>query len=209
MGALDSTRPPKDPQETAPTPWWEGKLCLLVLGFVLTGVLGPWLQYVQKRLEWNQQVAYEIYNKQISSMRDGRGDLADIYVGYSKLFDATEGVFLIPPGSEADRRGFAQFVAASAEDRARAYAKVELRLRNFENPEPVRVSIEQAMQAWAAAIASARTLAQDPSKRSLQEQAKQQFGRSMQQFRNAYRQAKIDMEHQIGKFEDEHKQRFF
>ena len=83
-------------------------------------------------------------------MRDGRGDLADIYVGYSKLSDAMEGVFLVPPGSEADRRGFAQLVWASAEDRAKAYAKVELRLRNFKNPEPVRVSIAQVMQAWAA-----------------------------------------------------------
>lgn len=142
-------------------------------------------------------------------MRDGRGDLADIYVGYSKLSDAMEGVFLVPPGSEADRRGIAQLVGASAEDRIRAYAKVELRLRNFKDPEPIRVSIAQAIQAWAAAIASARTLAQDPSKRNLQEQAKQQFKRSMQQFRDAYRQAKIDMEYQIGNFEDEHKQRFF
>jgi len=42
-----------------PISWWNSKIALLLIGSLITGVLVPWFQFIQNRLEWRQQNAFE------------------------------------------------------------------------------------------------------------------------------------------------------
>jgi hypothetical protein len=42
-----------------PSSWWNSKIALLLVGSLITGVLVPWFQFIQNRLEWHRQNSFE------------------------------------------------------------------------------------------------------------------------------------------------------
>lgn len=186
------------------SPWWESKIFLLAAGFVLTGLLGPWLQFVQKRLEWKNQVTFDVYNKRLTAMRDGRTQLIQAYVGYSELLDKIDNS-LAGPIKKDSLSSLSREIETNATERIKANANLSLHLEDFEDAETIRPPVERLMQAWAATIDAGRVVVGGKGLAEI----KKTIDRAKEQFRAEYWQAKIEMERQIGQFEDANKKLFF
>jgi CheY-like chemotaxis protein len=57
-------------------PWFESKLGILLLGFVLTGILVPILQYAQETIKWKRQNHFDNVKYGLTNMRDALKDFA-------------------------------------------------------------------------------------------------------------------------------------
>jgi hypothetical protein len=53
-----------------PSSRWNSKIALLLIGSLITGVLVPWFQFIQNRLAWRRQNAFEHTQFRLKTARD-------------------------------------------------------------------------------------------------------------------------------------------
>jgi hypothetical protein len=122
---------PTDP-ESKPTPWWEGKLFLLVAGAVITGFLVPLFQCTQSTLTWKRQNRYDAVQSRLSSMRDCSREVGKVpsllAQAYEEARPLIEGAAISKEEYDAFKKRFIAIQASRFEQNA----KISSLLGSFE-----------------------------------------------------------------------------
>jgi type II secretory pathway pseudopilin PulG len=197
-------------QSSSAEPWWKQKLVLLIAGFLLTGLVGPWLQFVQKSLELKREISLQAYNRRIAAMQHAREELTKIYVGGSFAIEQFE-------YERTHRKSSATRTASttsssrfdiSRQDRLRETAKLYVVADIFPDPGRIKGPLEKTLVAWKVLDDAVHDIemgfVQVDDKKVLE-----LYQRAKQQFDENYELARHAIETEIGGFEDAHQDRPF
>jgi hypothetical protein len=197
-------------QSSSAEPWWNQKLALLIAGFLLTGLVGPWLQFVQKSLELERETSLQAYNRRIAAMQDAREELTKIYVGggfameqfeYKRTHRKSSSTRTAPMTSSS-------LFDISRQNRLRETAKLYVMADIFPDPDRIKVPLEKTLVAWKVLDDAVHDIdigfiqVDDKNVLELQRRAKEQFDENYELARHA-------IETEIGGFEDAHQGRSF
>ncbi len=195
----------ENPGSSPNNPWWESKLALLLIGFLLTSLLAPWLQFVQKRLERTRQVYLDSDNRKLAALQSAREELTEAYVATEAIaerFDerqnetkqgnslASKSVNAREQSDDVDRGA-----------RIREIAKLSIIVDQLPDPERVRVPLEEALAAWKAMANCEEALGRSTTRRSRADLLKP-FEQAKEQFRANYELVKRHIEEEVGEVAD-------
>lgn len=68
-----------------PSAWWNSKIALLLIGSLITGILVPWFQFIQNRLEWRRQNAFEHTQFRLETARDCLKEFVSLQVSIGEV----------------------------------------------------------------------------------------------------------------------------
>jgi hypothetical protein len=192
------------PSIPKPAPWWESKTALLALGFVLTGVIGPWLQYVQKTLDVRRQTAFDLYSRQLTAMKETRKEIGELHIGMAALTEHLDDLTLPAPGDAASARWAQDLLEGNVMTRIREYAKVSIMLDDFHDVPIIQAQLDECNVAWKAVGDCIRTLQRTKDKAERERLMKTVHDAKIK-FNDGYTKMRDLMEGQIGEFIDAHR----
>ncbi len=188
---LSASRPAREP-------WWDRKLVLLVAGFVLTGLVGPWLQYVQKQLEWHREIRLAEFNRKIATMQSAREELTKAYVAASSIIEQVE-YNRKNNDHSASSKPAERYSDTAREERLRETAVLFVMADTFPDPARIKLPLEELVAAWKV-LSEIEQDAQMPPAKPKESQMRAEFERAKTQFNTNYDAARRAIETEIGGF---------
>jgi hypothetical protein len=192
------------PSDSQREPWWESKTALLVLGFVLTGLIGPWLQYVQKTLDAQRQSAYDVASRELTAMREARKEIAEFHVGMAVLTEHLNDLVLPSASDAVSARWGKELLDANLTARIREYAKISLMCHDFRDPLQIQKQLDECYTAWKATADCIHDFQLTKGKRDRERMMKTIHDARIQ-FDTGYSAMRKLMDQQIGAFMDAHR----
>lgn len=113
--------------------WLNSKLFLLLIGSLMTGILVPWFQYFQEKLEWKRQNQYSDINFKIEMMRDSLKEFVYLSTYAAEAYEISVTFFEITPSTPSIYEGFEQRYIDLQNRRFKQTAKVRSLLIYFES----------------------------------------------------------------------------
>lgn len=195
---------PSSSSSNARDPWWEGKLALLVIGFVLTGVLGSGLEILQKRLEWRRQMTFQSFNRKLAAMQKARADLTKVYVAVMTLEEQMDGAINHPDKAGPGFPIAGKVREAMRQDRLQQTANLYLSAEAFQDPGAIKLKLQPLITTWINLIELRDALEQTRNRSALPDIPRKLTAIGVT-FGQQYDRVHVAMESQIGHFEDDHK----
>lgn len=113
--------------------WLNSKLFLLLIGSLMTGILVPWFQYSQEKLEWKRQNQYSDTNFKIEMMRDSLKEFVYLSTYAAEAYEISITFFETTPSTPSIYEGFEQRYIDLQNRRFKQTAKVRSLLIYFES----------------------------------------------------------------------------
>jgi hypothetical protein len=171
--------------------WWDSKLGIAFVTFILTSLLGPAARWVVKTAHHS---SVESYSLQTNALTAEINSTTDFWIGFNVLSGRFEDYWSRrqDPVSEKARR---EFVDGSDELRLRKHAEINGQTPNFCpampacDPGKMRKDLEDCSRAWRAMIEVMRSLAKTTDNQSRKD-AVSAYKESKDKFNEAYEDLK-------------------
>jgi hypothetical protein len=181
--------------EPKPASWVESKLGLLLIGFLLTGVIVPVLQYAQETIKWKRQNHFDNVKYNLTGMRDALKDFTSEWAYTAGTFQNAASYLERKDVSAAD---IAKFAAAETELETKVYqqhARVVASLEYFPDRAKVGIALEAFRVAAAAYYAALR--------KNVARSGQDDIEKRISELNEKYTSVVETMRQQIGKKQDE------
>lgn len=200
-----------------PSSWWNSKIALLLVGSLITGILVPWFQFIQNRLEWHRQNSFEYTQFRLTTARDCLREFVSLQV---YLPEALERMQLLKETLPVESVDAAQLMEEFVELRVRLSqqnAKVLSLIMHFDKAEAIRSDYQDHVALTSVSLnkvgglvsAVYRASKSDANTTDLQEhiaKVTKEIVGDMQKFNRLYTQIINAMKTEIGRLEDERSQ---
>ena len=190
-------------------PWWDQKLTLLIAGFLLTGVVGSELQFLQKKLEWKRQIAFQAYSRKIAAMQKAREELTKAYVAVTSIHEQLDYALGHQGRTASLRSASARTLKAGRQERLSETALLFVAADGFQDQGRIKERLQQVVAAWKVLSDLEQDLPNEPVRISNIDAIRQRDATTMRIFDDQYDAVRTEMERQLGRFEDENRTNSF
>jgi type II secretory pathway pseudopilin PulG len=187
--------------QPAREPWWDRKLVLLIAGFILTGLIGPWLQFVQKQLEWQREIRLAEFNRKIAAMQSAREELTKAYVAANVIIEQEEHDRKHSDRSASQLKPAERYWDTRREERLRETASLFVMADTFPDPARIKLPLEELVAAWKV-LAEMEQDGQITPAQSPESQRRAMFDGAKNQFDSSYDAVRREIEEETGAFEN-------
>jgi hypothetical protein len=203
---------PQIPEQSSSDGWWDRKITLLVAGFVLTGIIGPWLQFVQKRFEWEREVALKSFDRKIAAMQAGRQELTRVFVAgtticeeFDRDHDHDSKRMKDPP---LERNPALSADQLSRKERLQQTAALFVAADSFPDPARIKLPLEKLVVAWKT-LGDVQERLRTGIEGAQEQKQVELFNEARRQFTENYDLVHSAMETEMEEFEDAKSNRSF